>query len=651
MRRHLLISAAVVVSLLPAGANASSAPRQGSTSANASANPFVPGEVLVRFMPSASRTARAAAIAGIGGRIVSSIPGIEVHRVQLPKGGDVTAAVTRLSALRSIDFAEPNLVGTIASELLPNDRCFAGCGGVGRQWNLDAINAPSGWGLVPGRFFSQADKKMLSQVKVAVLDTKIDIDRLDWRNADSGSTAIAYDAANGGQLDMADAKDFLTNQNFDGAAAYHGTFVAGILGASADNASDIAGVAYGAQLMPVTVVDGSGGVNAADLASGIGWAVSRGARVINMSLIMSGESDTVKRAIDAALGSSLLIAAAGNSGSEQPFYPAAYTGVMSVTAATEADRPGDCSNRSSRTSVAAPGVGVVSLDPRASSVGGLSKAGCGTSTAAPHVAGLAALLFAQNPARSPLQVRNIIEATADDDALRPGFDEFFGHGRINIERALRYGSTFAEVLAAKSTIPVGGNGTSILTALARSTTSDPILEAEAYLGRITSQTRFELSAADGDFDSVSEGLTASVPTSLVMPAGVHRLFLRARTAAGWGPHTSATLVIDRAAPTAKLQDPGPFVAIPAASLPGAVTVALSDDYSLTGSIRMQVSRAFGDGSVVYESQPASIQFPSVQTLRWLPDLGASGLYRAKIYVSDAAGNPAVPLQADLLVLG
>lgn len=650
MRRPLLITAAVVVSLIPTGSNATAydaGPGPAETR-TPRADAHVPGEVLVRFRPDAGPLARAAALESVRGRIVSSIRRLQVHRVQIPGGGGVAAAVTRLQGLPAVDFAEPNFVGTIASELIPDDRCFVGCAGNLRQWNLDAINAPAGWAISPSRFYTQAEKLALNPVKVAVLDTQIDPYRADWRNANAGTTSNAHDARNGGQLDMADAADLLSNQQFDGQAAYHGTFVAGILGASANNGSDIAGVAYNAQLMPITVVDGNGNVTANDLAAGIDYAVARGARVINMSLVMASESQTVKTALSAAVGRAVLVAAAGNSASDQPFYPAAYSEVMSVTASTEADRPAACTNNSGRTSVAAPGSGIVSLDTRA--IGGLSAAGCGTSTAAPHVSGLAALLIAQNPSRSPLQVRSIIESTADDDMLRPGFDNFFGNGRINIERALSTGSTTAEVLNLRTTIPVGADGVSILTGTARSLTADPVTAVEASLGRIAPETQITVEAADGSFDSASEQIKATIPTSLSMPAGVRRIFIRARTDAGWGPHSTVPLIIDRTPPTAKIQGSGPFVAVPAANLPGTVTVAITDDLSLNGKVKLVVTRAFGDGSVVYESGETAVEIPSVTTLRWFPDLGATGLYRVKVYLTDAAGNPS-SVQTDMLVVG
>lgn len=644
MRRHLITMAAVMASLAPSAAPAAIVSESASTVR--SNVRWVEDEMLVRFESGTSDSMRNRVLSAVGGTDAQLIEGVGVYRVHLPSGTDVQSAAARVSAAPRVQFAEPNWTGTIAGELLPDDRCFGGGCGIGRQWNLDAINAPAGWSIFPGKFYTQAERTLLTPIKVAVLDTKIDVERSDWRNADAGPGSFAYDARNGGQIDIEDAVDHLSNQQFTGPAAYHGTFVAGILGASANNTSDIAGVGYHAQIMPVTVVDGSGVVNAADLAWGIAYAAQRGAKVINMSLVMTDESDTVRSAIIGAASQSLLVAAAGNAGSDAPTYPAWYSGVMSVTGMTSADRPAGCSNNSAKSSVSAPGAGVLSLDPRT----GVSVAGCGTSTAAPHVSGLAALLFAKNPSWTPDKVRSVIQATADDDAIRPGFDTFAGWGRINVERALASGATSAEVFSLTSTIPPRNGGIASVSALARSTDALPVLEARGYVGRVDPDTRFTFTAVDGAFDGTSEAIVSNLATTIHQAPGVTRIYVQARTSAGWGPSSSGALIIDRLPPTVKVVGSGPFYAVPAAGLPGAVTVTLSDDFSLRGSATLAVSRAYGDGSTVYTSTPTQVSFPSTQELKWSPALGEAGLYRVKVFVTDEAGNTS-QATTDMLVVG
>src|SRR5687768_6748745 len=151
---------------------------------------------------------------------------------------------------------------------------------------------------------------------------------------------------------------------------------------------------------------------------------------------------------------------------------------MAVSGVDEADRRAPCSNFGGHVSVAAPGTGILSADPR--TVSKYSVAGCGTSTAAPHVSALAALLFAQNPSRTPGQVRAIIERSADDDRFHAGRDPYFGEGRINFERALRDG-TGPVVDRVIATTPRAMGGPSSFDASAKAVGDRPIREAEWFI--------------------------------------------------------------------------------------------------------------------------------------------------------------------------
>lgn len=601
------------------------------------AHGFVPGEVLLRFGRSASEATRTQVLDAIGGTIVATIAPLRVHRVKLASL-EVRAAIRVARDMAGVDFIEGNRVGRMAGELLPNDRCFGtGCG-LGRLWSLDAINAPAGWGVYPGAFDTAASKTTAA-IKVAVLDTQIAFDRLDWKNAGSGSTSNAQDVRFGGQLDIADAATFVTDRPTSGSSEYHGTFIAGILGASANNATDVAGVAFHAQLMPVTVIDGNGATTAFDLSAGITHAVDRGARVINMSLGLTGPAQTVELAIQrAAQRHILMVAAAGNNANDAPFYPAFYSGVMSVTASNAADRAGSCTNHSAKTSVAAPGAGVVGLDPRAQ--GGLSIVNCGTSTATPHVSGLAALLMAQHPGRTAVDVRKIIEATADDDVIRPGRDEYFGAGRINVERALRYNDHTPTVSRLEIEIPpnLGGAAKTMATATAEAPTT--ILDAELFVERLGAPgTGIPMTAADGTFDEESEQLKATLRTTLQQPPGAYRVWVRARNATGWGPASTGALLIDRTAPTVSIEAADPMFAVGGAEVPASLVVELYDDFGINGRVRYEVTSAV-TGHYVTSSQPMTVPFGDRVNLSWQPALGTTGLYDLTVEVTDEAGNTA-----------
>jgi subtilisin family serine protease len=174
---------------------------------------------------------------------------------------------------------------------------------------------------------------------------------------------------------------------------------------------------------------------------------------------------------------------------------------------------------------------------------------CGTSTATPHVSGLAALLFAQQPGRTVTDIRKIIEATADDDAMRPGRDEYFGAGRINVERALRYNDHTPTVSRLAIEIPPNLGGAARTTATATAEAASTILGAEWFVERLGAPgTGAPMDPVDGLFDESAEQLKATIQTTLHQPTGAYRVWVRARNATGWGPASTGALLIDRTAP-------------------------------------------------------------------------------------------------------
>lgn len=632
MRRNriaagVLASMAVLASIVPARGE----------SVPAIDAPFVPDQVLVQFHASVGADAREATLGTIGGRTVASMPAIGWQVARVPARLGAPAALARLARDPAVATAEPNLTGRIA--LTPNDRCFTGCVQGARQWNLQAVNALAGWDVVPGRFYTAAEKQALPQVKVAVLDTKIDVALADWANKSSTSIPAAHDAANGGQLGMADAADIVPEGQQPGIASYHGSFVAGILGAAADNGTAIAGLGYRATIVPVTVVDGNGVTNAGWLAAGIEHAADVGARVINLSLGMTEASQAVQDAIYYATDKgALVIAAAGNGGSDRPFYPAWHDRVMAVTAADEADRPAACSNFSPQTSVAAPGEGIVSLDP--SRRDQISVAPCGTSTAAPHVSALAALLFAQDPTRSPAQVRGIIEGSADDDRFLPGVDQRYGYGRINVERALRFGVT-PVVDRVIASIPKNTGGPSTISAVASTVAPATVTGAELFIDAIGPPgTGTPLSPVDGSFDGRIEQLTATVSVPLSMETGVHRVYVRASDGSGWGAASAGVLLVDRTPPRLADVTVSP-VAVSLLGQPMRISFRVSDDLSTRGTYTVTAARTLlGVSEVVYESEPKEIGLPASETAIWRPDAVEAGPYEITVTVIDEGGNPA-----------
>ena len=608
--------------------------------------PALNDRVLVKFRRTATREQRADALAAIGGRIELPIPGIGWDVVRLGASLGARGALARLGSHPAVADAEPNYTGAVA--LTPNDRCYLGCLNGARQWNIDAVNALAGWDVVPGRFYTADEKRSVSQLLVAVLDTKIDVNLADWANPSPTPKDRPSDVSDGGQLALDLAEDFVPEAQLHGTASYHGSFVAGILGAAAHNGTDIAGLGYRATIVPVTVVDGNGATNAGWLAAGIDYAASLGVKVINLSLGIGGSSSAVQDAIFRANSAgALVVAAAGNNASNQPFYPAWHDEVMAVTAVDVADRPGVCSNYSSHTSVAAPGVGIVSLDP--SRAEKISVAPCGTSTAAPHVSALAALLFAQSPARTPAQVRALIERNSDDDRFFPGVDERFGYGRVNFERALRDGNgpVVNRVLAS---IPRNIGGTSTVTAVATAVSPTIVTAAEYFLDRPGAPgAGSPLSAADGAFGERSEQLTAEIQVPLTFETGVHRLYVRAYDGTRWGAASVGVLLVDRTPPEIREFTITP-TAIGVAGQGVRISFRAVDDLSSSATYTYQVSRTvLGVTQVVYESEPKTITLPALEAVTWRPAPADRGPYDVKLTLRDEGQNPAFAQMATLVL--
>jgi subtilisin family serine protease len=488
-------------------------------------------------------------------------------------------------------------------------------------------NTPFGWDAFPGTTFTQADKRTFEPVTIAVLDTKIDASHPDWVNAGGSSP----DAADGGQLVLDDARDWVPQSHQSGAALYHGTFVAG-LAAAAANGADTVGVGFAARVLPLTVVDGSGMTNAADLADAIVYAWSHGARIINLSLGIVGDSAAVRAAIQtvsagtASRPASLVVAAAGNNTGSTPFYPGSYPGSMSVAGTDADDRPAPCSNHNENVSVSAPADRLVGLAPMP---GRMMRAVCGTSAATPQVSGLAALLFAQDPSRTPAQVRRIIERSADDLGA-PGRDDRFGHGRINVERALRTDGPVST--GAAGTVVPGSGGTTTISAVA--TSPRGVRAAQVIFDR-PDATPIPMKADDGSFGGTTETLRASVPVPAGTAAGPHTIWVRAFDGETWGATTVGVVAVDARAPTISgaAVTGGPRLT----GEPIRVSFTVSDDYSTTFAHGIEI-RSTATNAVAHRAINEQTSGGG-QVYEWLPGLDVpGGHYTVKIAVADRAGN-------------
>lgn len=251
-------------------------------------------------------------------------------------------------------------------------------------------------------------------VKVAILDTGIDSSHEDLRVV-------------GGASFVAGEPNALQDGNG------HGTHVAGTV-AALNNQVGVLGVAYDVDLYAVKVLGADGSGTLSGIAQGIEWSIANNMDVINMSLGGSTGSTTLKQAADNAYNSGLVVvAAAGNSGDffgliNTIGYPARYDSVIAVGAVDSNNRRASFSSVGSQLEVMAPGANILSTLP-GNSYGSLN----GTSMASPHVAGAAALLLAQDPTLTNVQVREKLR----DTATNLGSSFYYGNGVIDVEKALQ----------------------------------------------------------------------------------------------------------------------------------------------------------------------------------------------------------------------
>jgi len=292
------------------------------------------------------------------------------------------------------------------------------------QWGLDMVNAYEAWDITRGN----------DSVVIAVLDTGIDWTHPDlaanmWTDADGYH---GYNFISDNRLPM---DDNVNSYDDNGAwvpntYTYHGTHVAGVAGAVINNNLGIAGMAQ-ALLMAVKVMNDSGEGTDTTVSSGIRWAVDHGADVITMSLGVDGMSTVLTNAVNYASSHGVvLVAASGNSGTSVVSYPAAYPKVIGVGAVDDSGQRAPFSNYGSGLDVMAPGVQIYSTQ-----VGASYQYLSGTSTAAPFVAGIAALMLTINPSLTPQEVGAILNSTARDISMT-GFDTTTGWGIVDAFRAV-----------------------------------------------------------------------------------------------------------------------------------------------------------------------------------------------------------------------
>jgi subtilisin family serine protease len=349
---------------------------------------YDPDGIAVTFEPGTSSRVAHAAIARAGATVEQAVPRINAYLAKVPPEHRA-AALASLRSEPAVASAAPDLLAE-AFDTRPDDANWA------QQEGLRVAGFPKAWDVTRGT----------SRLVVAVIDSGVNPHHPDLR----GALVPGYDFVNG-DADAADDHG-------------HGTSVAGVVAARANREGGV-GICWQCSVMPLKVLDASGSGNDTVIAAAIVWAADHGAHVINLSLGGPGSSQELSNAIAYANRRGLVVvAAAGNAGTTTQFHPAADPKAISVAATTVVDRRYSWSNFGSWVRLAAPGCNVAPL------LNGGYGNFCGTSSAAPVVAGLVALELSAHPSAT---VREVEQALASGALPLPEVVQF---GRIDAGKTL-----------------------------------------------------------------------------------------------------------------------------------------------------------------------------------------------------------------------
>lgn len=352
-------------------------------------------------------------------QMVTSLPGIEFAEFDgrvfaADRSQRASAASTGPSALHP-------------QEPMPDDPLAQ------QQWAIARLKALSGWGVTQGD----------SQVVVALIDSGYDLDHEDidqaslWINPLEAVGAAGADDDQNGFVDDLYGWDWVENNQVTNDPYGHGSHVGATIAATTNNQLGVAGFGRSLRIMALRILDRNGGGSVSDLVDAINYARVRGARIINLSLVMTTVSQALQKAVQEASQDGMILVAASGNANRAVAWPAAFPEVLAVGASDRDDVRGSFSNYGPALDVVAPGVDIISAYRT-----GAYQTLSGTSMATPHVSALAGLIWSLRPDYTNEQVIDLIRATAQDinSSEFPGADDYVGAGRVDYSAALERAS-------------------------------------------------------------------------------------------------------------------------------------------------------------------------------------------------------------------
>jgi subtilisin family serine protease len=355
---------------------------------------YVPGVLLVKAREGTDAAVISRVLTSHGVRSRRSLGRTAADIVNVPQRAEGVLRQS-LEATGLFEYVEPDYVAVEAA--VPNDPSYPS------QWHLPKVAAPQAWNYTTGS----------TAITVALVDSGVDTTHPDF----AGRLAPGWNFVN----------NSATIVDYTG----HGTAVAGIVAAASNNSAGVAAINWKSKLMPLIVLDASGYAPYSRIASAIRWAADHGARVINVSIGGTSASYTLQAAVDYAWSKGAVVfAAAMNMARDMKYYPAACNNAFAVAATDGNDLRASFSNFGSWIKLAAPGVGILTT----ARGGGYSYVS-GTSAASPLAAGVASLILSAKSTLTPAALTAAIQQNTDDIGL-PGFDNYFGWGRVNAYKAV-----------------------------------------------------------------------------------------------------------------------------------------------------------------------------------------------------------------------
>ena len=341
--------------------------------------------------------------------------GFGIFEVAVPENMKVEEYVSTLNNTGIFEFVDYNIYGEYALSVNDSE--------ASNQWYLNTINAYTAWNLTTGS----------SQIKVAVLDSGVDASHNDLGYGNDGYS----------HLNTNDGYNYPHNTTYSAPVYYHGTMVAGILGAKTNNLIGIAGVSGGNHSSGITIIPYCVGDNIPQInyvISAISNAVGKGVKIINMSLSFWTTNSGLQNAINSAYNSGVtMICASGNDNVSHLPYPASYSNTIAVGASNQSNgrwyvSNSQGSNYGNELDLLAPGEGI-----RSTTLNNSYYTDSGTSFAVPQVVGVAALMLSVNPSLTPSKIKSKLRSTCTKPSgysYTSGWNSEVGYGVLNAYAAV-----------------------------------------------------------------------------------------------------------------------------------------------------------------------------------------------------------------------